>query len=119
MFFSAIGILLWIAFLIAVLVLSGIIWAAGNLILWVLDLKPLPNQRSGRQKPPVAPAVGPRRNVPPAPAARSVPRVPAPVAPPTQAGPDIWPKWTPSHRLYKARELSLWQEQFDALDSRG
>lgn len=117
--FSAIGLLLWIAVLFAAMVLCGIIWTASKLILWVMDLKPLPARPGTRPKMPARPTVTSGRIVPRAP---SPPRVlPVQDRSPAQEQPasEIWPKWSPSHRLYKARELSLWQEQFDALDSRG
>ncbi len=99
MLFPAIGLLLYIAFLLVAFVLSGIIWGLCSLILWLMELKP----RSTRRKPPASS----RRNVPPV---RD--RAEAQVAS------DIWPKWTASHRRYMDHELSLWQEQFDALSSR-
>lgn len=117
--FSAIGILLWIAVLFAAMVLFGIIWTAGKLILWAMDLKPLPAGPGTRPKALARPAVGSGRSVQRAPFPPVVARVQD--RPRAQAQPEsgVWPKWSPSHRLYKARELSLWQEQFDALDSRG
>lgn len=116
--FSAIGLLLWIAVLFAAMVLCGIIWTGCKLILWAMDLRPLLAGPGTRPKALTRPAVGSIRLVARAPSPPKVPRVQD--RPPAQAQPasGIWPKWSPSHRLYKARELSLWQEQFDALDSR-
>lgn len=99
MLFPAIGFVLWIAFLIVAFVLFATIWGLSNVILRLLGLKP---RLTGPQA-----AASPRRNQPP---------VPVPVqARPPQVEPDIWPKWTPSRRLYMDRELALWQQQFDAL----
>jgi hypothetical protein len=107
MLFPAIGLVLWIVFLLVAFVLSGTIWVLGNLILWMLGLKP-------RRTRPNA-AVSPRRTQPPVPVpARNRPRVPAQAGPP-QVEPDIWPKWTASRRQYMDGELALWQQQFDAL----
>jgi len=33
------------------------------------------------------------------------------------AASEIWPKWTPARRRSVDEELTLWQEQFDALSS--
>lgn len=99
MLFPAIGLVLWIAFLIVAFVLFATIWGLSNVILRLLGLKP---RLTGPQA-----AASPRRNQPP---------VPVPVqAGPLQVEPDIWPKWTPSRRLYVDREMALWQQQFDAL----
>ncbi|GAB5080796.1 hypothetical protein [Arthrobacter sp. AD-310] len=124
--FPIIGLLLWIAFLFAVVVLCGVAWVLGSSVLGVLELVGRHGKRS-RQ------AVGrPPRQAPPAPVNSRPRTAPSPTrrtpstaatAPPAQSHSnsqsDIWPKWTPSHRLYKDYELALWQEQFDALNSRG
>lgn len=123
--FPIIGLLLWIAFLFAVVVLCGVAWVLGSSVLGVLEL-------AGRHRKRSQQAVGrPRRPAPPAPVVSRPRTAPAPhrpappkpaAAPPAQSHShsqsDIWPKWTPSHRLYKDYELALWQEQFDALNSR-
>lgn len=125
--FPIIGLLLWIAFLFAVVVLCGVAWVLGSSVLGVLEL-------AGRHRKRSQQAVGrPRRQAPPAPVNSRPRTAPSPIrrspstaaaaAPPAQSHShsqsDIWPKWTPSHRLYKDYELALWQEQFDALNSRG
>ncbi|HEY9358393.1 MAG TPA: hypothetical protein VIQ52_18990 [Arthrobacter sp.] len=115
--FPAIGLLLWIAFLLVAFVLSGTIWLLCNLIIWLMDLKP----RLTGPKP--AASSQPNKRRVPAPA-RNQPRVlvqnirpaSAPAEPRVDSG--IWPKWTASHRQYMDGELSLWQKQFDALNSR-
>lgn len=38
--FPAIGLLLWIAFLLAALVLASILWALSSLAFWITGLKP-------------------------------------------------------------------------------
>jgi hypothetical protein len=110
---SAFGLLLWIAFLLVALVLSGIFWLLSNLILWLMDLKPrLAGPKSRPHAPPKA-AASPKRNAPPVshrPAAKTKPASAA------HAAADIWPKWTASHRQSMDCELTLWQKQFDALD---
>ncbi|MBE4718046.1 hypothetical protein [Pseudarthrobacter sp. AB1] len=107
MLFPAIGLVLWIAFLIVAFVLFATIWGLSNVILRLLGLKP---RLTGPQA-----AASPRRNQPPVPVPdQARPRVPVRAGPP-QVEPDIWPKWTPSRRLYMDRELALWQQQFDAL----
>ena len=124
--FPIIGLLLWIAFLFAIVVLCGVAWVLGSSVLGVLELA---GRRRKRSRQAVA---RPRRQAPPAPvnsrprtATSPTRRTPsaAAAAPPAQSHShsqsDIWPKWTPSHRLYKDYELALWQEQFDALNSRG
>jgi hypothetical protein len=98
--FPVIGLLLWIAFLFAVMVLAGIVWAVCNSALWLMELK----VRLSRPK---APVVSKRQNVP---------RVPHPIE--AAREPEIWPKWNAAHRQSVDRELSVWQEQFDALTSR-
>ncbi|MEO8283956.1 MAG: hypothetical protein ABI568_11215 [Pseudarthrobacter sp.] len=109
MLIPAIGLVLWIAFLIVAFVLSGTIWVLRNLILALLGLKP---RLTGPQS-----AASPRRNQPPVPVpGRNKPRVPFQAGSP-QLEPDIWPKWTASRREYMDRELALWQQQFDALAS--
>ena len=115
--FPAIGLLLWIAFLFAVLVISGILWVFCQLVLGILILIARPRQKkvtSARRDParvqrPV-PAPAPPRAAPPV-------RDRAPRPAPAPASPDIWPKWTPAHRRYVDEELALWQEQFDALNA--
>lgn len=104
--FLALGWLAYVGFLLAAMVLAGIIWILCNLILWIADLKP----RLTRQRPVVRkPVASPK---------------PQPIVAPVRvqaeahAASDIWPKWTPARRQYMERELSLWQEQFDALASR-
>lgn len=115
--FPAIGLLLWIAFLLAVLVLASILWALSSLAFWILGLKPRPSQKkvtSARRDPPrvqrPVPDPAPTRAAPPV-------RDRAPRPAPAPASSDIWPKWTPAHRRYVDEELALWQEQFDALNS--
>lgn len=109
--FLALGWLAYVGFLLAALVLAGIIWVLCNLMLWIADL----TTQLTRRKPAV------RKPAAPKPAA--IPR-PKPIAAPVRDRPeahvasDIWPKWTPARRQYMDRELSLWQEQFDALNSR-
>lgn len=49
--------------LFAAMVLFGIIWTAGKLILWAMDLKPLPAGPGTRPKALSRPAVGSGRNV--------------------------------------------------------
>jgi len=119
---GAFGFLLYIGFLLAVLVLAGIVWSLSHLGLGVTALI----ERAGQKK-----AITPKRNPPQV--QRTVPRTAPPrAAPPVQAktqpapspapqqtpASDIWPKWTPSRRNYVDNELALWQEQFDALASR-
>ena len=118
--FPAIGLLLWIAFLFAVLVVSGILWSLCHLVLGILNVIERPRQKkvaSVRRDPPKVQPRGPDRAPP-----RAVPRAAPPVrdrAPraQAQAPSGIWPKWTPAHRRYVEEELALWQEQFDALNS--
>jgi len=104
--FLALGWLAYVGFLFAALVLAGIIWVLCNLLLWIADLKPRLTRRKQIAR---KPAATPMRK---------------PIAAPVrdrsdaQVVSDIWPKWTPARRQYTERELSLWQEQFDALDSR-
>ncbi|MBT2596271.1 hypothetical protein [Arthrobacter sp. ISL-72] len=97
--FPAIGLLLWIAALFAGLVLASILWFLCQSMLWLLDLKDLLTRRKN--------AAASRRKVPPAhkPAARELTS-------------DMMPKWTAAHRRYVDGQLSHWQEQFDALNSR-
>ena len=107
MLFPAIGLVLWIAFLIVAFVLSATIWGLSNVMLWLLGLKP-------RLTGPHA-AASPRRNEPPVRVpVRNGPRIPVQAGPP-QVEPEIWPKWTASRRQYMDQELALWQQQFDAL----
>lgn len=98
--FLALGWLAYVGFLLGALVLVGIIWVLCNLVLWIMDLRP----RLTRRKPATIakPNVRPVRE-----------RAEA------QVTSDIWPKWTAARREYTDRELALWQEQFDALNSRG
>jgi hypothetical protein len=113
--FLALGWLAYVGFLLGALVLAGIIWVVCNVVVWLLELNP----RLARGKPVVQkPAV--RKPVPrPSPSPRPTPKV-APVRDRTEAhvASDIWPKWTAARRQYMDRELSDWQEQFDALSSR-
>lgn len=118
--FPAIGLLLWIAFLFAVLVLSGIVWAVCQLALGIMGVLERPGQTK-RKGAAVrgAPAPVQRRapvHAPPhaAPQVRDRPTGPAQA----QASLEIWPKWTPAHRRYVDEELAIWQEQFDRLASR-
>lgn len=104
--FLALGWLAYVGFLLAALVLVGIIWVLGNLVLWIADLKPRLTRRRPAVRKPVA-------NPRPKPIVASVRDRPE-----AHAATDIWPKWTPARRQYMERELSLWQEQFDALASR-
>jgi hypothetical protein len=117
--FPAIGLLLWIAFLLAVLVLSGIVWVLCQLAIGILNVIERPRQKkvaSVRRDPPRV-----QRPVPaPAPPRTASPvrdRAPRPAPAPAPASADIWPKWTPAHRRYADEELALWQEQFDALNA--
>jgi hypothetical protein len=116
--FPAIGLLLWIAFLLVVLVLASILWALSSLVLWITGLKPRPSQEivaSARWDPPQAQRRLPDR-APPRAAPPVRDRAPWPAQAPAPS--DIWPKWTPAYRRYVDQELALWQEQFDALNSR-
>ncbi|GAC1502558.1 MAG: hypothetical protein NVS2B15_25150 [Pseudarthrobacter sp.] len=107
MLFPAIGLVLWIVFLIVAFVLCATIWGLSNVVLWLLGLKP---RLLGPQA-----AASPRRVPPPVSVpARNGPRVPVRAGPP-QVEPEIWPKWTASRKQYVDRELALWQQQFDAL----
>lgn len=113
-----IGLILWIAFLLAVFVICGIVWGLSHLALGILSLVERPGQKRAaavRRNPPQVQRPIPHR-VPPravAPVRNVAPR-PAPAPAPS----DIWPKWTPAHRRYVDEELALWQKQFDALNSR-
>ncbi|UZX02239.1 hypothetical protein F8G81_06130 [Arthrobacter sp. CDRTa11] len=115
--FLAMGWLLYVAFLLGVLVLAGIVWCVCKLALWLMDPKlwlagPQPAVGS---RPKAAPV--PRRpKAAPLPQRAKVPQIPHRAA--AEVTSDIWPKWTPARRQYMDRELSLWQEQFDALNSR-
>jgi hypothetical protein len=114
----ALGWLAYVGFLLGALILVSIIWALCNVVVWLLELKP----RLDRRRPPVQkpaarkPAAVPRPN--PIPRPKAAPIV-APVRDRTeaQATSDIWPKWTAARRQYMDRELSDWQEQFDALNA--
>ena len=112
--FPIIGLLIWVAFLCGVMVLCGVVWAAGKSVWWFLDA---PDRLDRRKAKAVSSAP---RVAPPAPVRRAPSKAPAapPVRPDARDSSGIWPKWTPSHRLYKDYELALWQEQFDALNSR-
>jgi len=110
--FLALGWLAYVGFLLGALVLAGIIWAVCNVVVWLLELNP----RLARRKPVVQKPAARR------PAAVPRPK-PAPIVAPvrdrteTHVTSDIWPKWTAARRQYMDRELSLWQEQFDALSA--
>lgn len=97
--FSAIGLLLLIALVLVAMVLCWTIAGLSRLLLRLMDVKPRLTDRN--------PAANSRRNV-----TAVQPRA----LPPATS--DIWPKWTESYRQYMDRELFLWQEQFDALNSR-
>ncbi len=109
--FLALGWLAYVGFLFGALVIVGIFWVLCNVVVWLLDLKPrLARRRPAMQKPAARkPAARPKPNP-----------VVAPVRdrPEAHVASDIWRKWTPARRQYMDRELSLWQEQFDALNSR-
>lgn len=110
--FLALGWLAYVGFLLGALILASIIWALCNVVIWLMDLKP----RLDRRKPAVQ-----------KPAVRKPAAVPGPKTTPivarvrdrteAQVASDIWPKWTAARRQYMDRELSDWQEQFDALDA--
>lgn len=105
--FLALGWLAYVGFLLGALVLVSIIWVLCNLVLWIMDLKPrLTRRKPAAQKPAPIPRPKPKPKV-------------APVPDRTEAhvSSDIWPKWTAARRQYMDRELSLWQEQFDALSA--
>jgi len=104
-----IGILLYFALFIVALVVGGTFWVLGNLVLWLSELKPRLTGRKSRPKSPPKAAAS---------AKRKIPRSPAPAATEAQDASDIWPKWTASRRRDADRERALWQEQFDALNSR-
>lgn len=108
--FLALGWLAYAGFLLGALVLAGIIWLLCNVVVWILDLKPRPARPS--------PAVQKHVVRKPVASPRPTPKV-APVRARAEGtvSSDIWPKWTAARRQYMDRELSLWQEQFDALDS--
>jgi hypothetical protein len=116
--FLAMGWLLYVAFLLGVLVLACIVWCVCKLVLWLTDPKlwlagPPPAVGS---RPKAAPVPRKPKAVP-LPQRAKVPQVPHRAKVPPVSS-DIWPKWTPARRQYMDRELSLWQEQFDALNSR-
>lgn len=113
--FIAFGYLAWIAFLLALMLLSGIVWALCNLALGMSYLIHGPSRK--KRAPAARPAPPQVQRRPPA-----LPRATPPAPQTTQQRPvqikassEIWPKWTPSHRRYVDEELALWQEQFDAL----
>jgi len=114
--FSAIGIFLWIAVLLVVISFCGLIWGTAKTLSWFTDLA----DQHSRQKKKLVSARPPTTTLrAAAPVQPKPPKAPAPrVRPETRDSSEIWPKWTPSHRLYKDYELALWQEQFDALNSR-
>lgn len=97
--FSAMGILLWIAVLLAVLVLCGIVWLFCRTMVWLTGLTHLVTHPNV--------AVASRQNIPP---------VPKPAL--RVATPDLIPKWNAAHRRYVDRDMADWQQQFDALNSR-
>ncbi|MDQ0757282.1 hypothetical protein QFZ61_003269 [Arthrobacter sp. B3I4] len=115
MIFPAIGILLLIAFLFAAFVFCGILWTLFRL---ALSLAGIPPRLAGGKSPPAAalgaPWSGPQVR-------RPVPSIRPSAPPPTgvTAESTMWPKWNAAHRSYTDREKSLWQEQFDALNSGG
>ncbi|MDR6415535.1 hypothetical protein [Pseudarthrobacter sulfonivorans] len=113
----AIGLLLWIAFLLAVMVLSGAAWTLSRLGLWMVELLAGPDQQKVASVRGTPPQVQ-RRVAHPTPPRSAPPvrdREPHPAQAPASS--EIWPKWTPAHRRYVDEELTLWQEQFDALIS--
>lgn len=113
----ALGWLAYVGFLLGALVLAGIIWVLCTVVVWILDLRPqLARPSPAVQKPVVRKPVARRPAAIPRP--KPTPKV-APVRdrPAAHVTSDIWPKWTAARRQYMDRELSLWQEQFDALDS--
>jgi hypothetical protein len=116
--FPAIGLLLWIAFLFVVMVLAGLVWTLSRLALGIASFIQRPDQRQGAGIMRTPPQI--QRRVPyqvqPQALSSVRDRAPRPVQAPSQ--PEIWPKWTPAHRRYVDEELALWQEQFDALNSR-
>ena len=107
--FLALGWLAYVGFLLGALVLASIIWVLCNLVLWIADLKP----RLTRRRPAVRKPAAPRPSEEPQTQADCGPSRDRQEA----HASDIWPKWTPARRQYMDRELSLWQEQFDALNS--
>lgn len=112
--FIAFGYLAWIAFLLALLLLSGIVWALCNLALGISYLIHGPSQE--KRAPAARPAPPQVQRRPPAPPA--IPPAPGRTQQrqvQSKASSEIWPKWTPAHRRYVDEELALWQEQFDAL----
>jgi hypothetical protein len=120
--FSAMGILLWVGFLLALAVLFGVIWVVGHTIIGIVSLVGLATRPKA--------VAGPNRNVRPAPRPIAPPRnatparkphapkPPAPKLPAPELTPDIMPKWNAAHRRYVDRSLADWQEQFDALNRR-
>jgi len=125
-----IGILFWIAALVVVSVLLGVIWSVLGLLVGLEEVmhrltgrktaanskRSVPRGQSTRNSargpsgpsPPPKTAASSRRNTPPA---------PEQAAAGTTIKSDIWPRWTPSRRRDVDRELALWQERFDALNS--
>lgn len=108
----AVGLLLWIGVLLVAMILSGIVWAVCGLMLLLTGLtRGITGTKSRPGTLPEA-AVGARTSCP-----HVLERSAAAVHYEAEADSDIWPKWNASHRRYMARELSLWQEQFNALNS--
>jgi hypothetical protein len=102
----AIGWLLYLGILLGAMVLAGIVWGLSRLMLWLMEQKPRPTRRR--------PAASSRPNVRPI-REPAKPRVNVRTEPKAQS--DIWPKWTAARRQDMDLELSLWQQQFDALNS--
>lgn len=117
--FPAIGLLLWIGVLLGALVLVGILWAAFGLVVGLANLAHLVIRGKSRPSVQRKTAAGPNRNVHLAPPPPQATRAPCPAEPDRKSASEIWPKWNASHRRYVAGEKSHWQEQFDALNSRG
>ena len=122
--FVAFGYLAWIAFLLAVLVLAGIVWSLCHLVLGIDYLIRGPGPQKGKVAVKHTPPPVQRRVTDPAPLREAPPRAAPPVRDrephpaQTLASSEIWPKWTPAHRRYVDEEMTLWQEQFDALSAR-
>ena len=116
--FSAIGILLWVGVLFAVMVLCGVVWLFCQTMLGItafVSALTRPNRLAPPSSRTIRPApkpVAPPRNVPPTPK----PPVQKPAA--TEVMPDLIPKWTAAHRRYVNQDLADWQKQFDSLNSR-
>ena len=108
----AAGLLLWIGVLLVAMILSGIVWAVCGVMLVLTGLTRGITGTKPRPGAPPKAAAGPTTNC-----RRAPERAAAAVQYESEAASDIWPKWDASHRRYMERELSLWQEQFDALNS--